>query len=94
MKIIPTADLGPNRTMNPDDTSWVYNGLDCCLTYEIRNRLRENLALEPDNVKETYATALRKMPPVLYMNAEGIKIDGQNLQSSIAEYDKLSLIHI
>ena len=75
MRVIETADLGPNPALNPDETSWVYNGLDCCVTLEIRDKLIGYLEAEPDNVKETYATAMRKLAPVLYMATTGIRTD-------------------
>ncbi len=86
MRVLKTAEIGPGRSFNPDDTSWLYNGLDCCITFEVRDRLRADLAEEPTNVQETYATALRKMPPVLSMNMRGLKVDMGNLTQSINAY--------
>lgn len=93
MRVLETSKLGPGRSFNPDDTSWMYNGLDCCLTLEIRDRLREDIEREPENVQETYATALRKMPPVLYMNARGLRVNSGYLAQSVNEY-KRALAHI
>lgn len=86
MKIYNTINLQPSTSLNPDERSWIYNGLDCCVTLEIQQRLRADLALEPDNVKETYATAMRKLAPVNYMCLKGLRIDAAARSRSVTEY--------
>lgn len=81
-----TATLQPSTRLGPDHASWVYNGLDCCLTSEIRLRLRENLADDEPNVRETYDTAMSKLAPVGYMNMTGLRVDGVNLRETIKGY--------
>lgn len=86
MRIISTKDLKPSTPMTPDDKSWVYNGLDCCVTLEVQQRLRSDLEKEPENVKETYATAMRKLPPVNFMSVRGIKVDYHAREFALSQY--------
>jgi len=86
VKIYNTVNLKANTKLTPNHKSWIYNGLDCCVTLEVRNRLREDLKYEPDNVKETYETAMAKLAPVGYMCMKGLKIDFNALNKSLSEY--------
>lgn len=83
LTIFDSTDLTPTTKLTPDETSWVYNGLDCCVTYEIYERLIEELSTSPANVQETYATAMRKLPPVLYMNCTGLRVDQEERRLAI-----------
>lgn len=60
------------------DREWVYNGLDCCLTYEIDDEL--DSVMDPI-ARGTYQMSLALQAPILEMNMRGIKID-------LAERDK------
>lgn len=51
---------------------WVYNGLDCCLTYEIDQELEE--LLDPVS-RKTYSMSLALQAPILEMNMRGILVD-------------------
>jgi DNA polymerase I-like protein with 3'-5' exonuclease and polymerase domains len=86
MRIYNTGALTQNSGLSADETSWIYNGLDCCVTYEVRDKLRADLAAEPLNVQETYETAMRKLAPVLYMNIRGLKVNQGARKYAIDRY--------
>lgn len=87
MRIFNTQDLNENslRSMNADEASWIYNGLDVCVTAEIRGALLDVLDTEPENVKETYANALAKLAPIMEMSLRGQLIDERARQRTIVE---------
>lgn len=90
MRKFNTANLteAVMRTMNADEVSWVYNGLDCCVTYEIRDVLREEIRDSPQNVRDTYFHALQKHGPILEMSLRGIRIDQVRLQETLRYFVK------
>ena len=88
MRIFNTGSLSEHTKLTPDETSWIYNGLDCCVTLEVRDNLRAKLADEPPNVQETYATALRKIPPVLSMTMRGLRRESNRLNDATGKYTK------
>lgn len=61
------------RTTN--EFEWVYNGLDCLVTYEVYKELINQLNSRPENVKRTYMDALAKQAPVMDMEMRGIRLD-------------------
>jgi DNA polymerase-1 len=76
MKIIQTANLRPNDRLSADHASWIYNGLDCCVTAECYEEMLPSL----DNVAAaTYALSRAMQGPILDMNMHGILIDKQSL---------------
>lgn len=72
------------RTLSADEASWIYNGLDCCVTFEIFERLQEELAASPENVRYTYEMALAKQAPILEMSMRGILVDEAARKKSVA----------
>ena len=90
MKVFDTANLNENsmRTLNSDDASWIYNGLDCCVTADVYNELMTQLSTEPPNVRETYETALSKLAPFLEMSLRGTLIDESARQRTIRELEE------
>lgn len=77
MKIIHTEDLTHRTALNPDETSWVYNGLDCCVTLEVWDNLRANLT---NQTESTYALSRALQGPILDMNMHGILVDREELE--------------
>lgn len=63
------------RTLSADDAAQIYNGLDCCVTAEVYNVLIDQLETEPQEVKDTYEFALRKLAPIFEMSLRGMKLD-------------------
>lgn len=90
MKVFDTSTLNENsiKVLNSDEASWVYNGLDCCVTAEIYTELMGQLADEPKEVQETYDFALRKLAPILEMSLRGTHIDDEAKKKTIAELEK------
>lgn len=72
MKIIRTAAMTPN--MRAADIFQIYNGLDCCLTFEIWERLSEMTAKKPA-VRNTYSFERAMQAPALEMMERGWLID-------------------
>lgn len=83
MRIINTAELTPDsiRAMDGDTAYWVYNGLDCAVTYEILEALLPNL---DDTTRKTYEFSLALQAPVLEMNMRGVLVN-QRTRSRIME---------
>lgn len=80
------------RSLNPDQASWIYNGLDCCVTLEVYERLREELDstnATPEGVRKTYRDALAKQAPYLEMSMRGIRIDEAARKEAVKELRKL-----
>ena len=76
MKVINTAQLTP-KSLTGQDREWVYNGLDCCLTYEILDVLLPQL---DKHTTKTYDFSLALQAPVLDMRMRGVKVDeGQRM---------------
>lgn len=75
MKIIDTSTLITEEAMSAlsaDETYWVYNGLDCCITEEIRGKLDAQL----DKVtRPLYEHTIEMQAPILDMMLRGIRID-------------------
>ena len=42
MKVIQTNQISP-RSLKTAEKDWVYNGLDCCITYEVLDALLPQL---------------------------------------------------
>jgi len=88
MRIFDTSGLRPTDKHTADEASWIYNGLDCCVTLEVRDKLRDQIAAEPENVRETYRVAMEKLAPVNYMNLRGLLVDESARRYAIDHYRK------
>ena len=71
MKIIKSNEHCPK-----DYLHWVYNGLDCMITYELRETLDRQLDM---TTRRTYRFSLALQAPILEMTLRGIKIDEDEL---------------
>jgi DNA polymerase-1 len=81
------------KELSSDEASWIYNGLDCCVTAEIYNVLAEEIATSPPEVAATYDFALRKMAPIMEASLRGTLIDEGERQAVLREFSqKLSLL--
>ena len=85
VKIINTEKLTP-KSLKPLEREWVYNGLDCCVTYEILDELIPRLG--PHTTK-TYEFSQELQGPVLDMRLRGIKVDMAARARAIEEYYKI-----
>lgn len=87
MKKIYTDELSDRTTLNPNHTSWVYNGLDCCVTHEVFTALMQELADSPKNVQDTYKLALDKQGVFLEMSLRGMKVDKARKMDALGRLD-------
>lgn len=70
--IINTGDLTAQTSLSEDESLWVYNGLDCCVTEEVR----QNLSPMLDNVAtRTYEFSKALQAPVLEMAMRGLLVN-------------------
>ena len=91
MKIIDTRDiesLVESDALSPSEIYWIYNGLDCCITQEVRHALLANLT---PVTRATYEQTLRLQAPFLEMMLRGTLVDDAHRKELIADYlDTLS----
>ena len=93
MKVIDTGQLLTDEDMNAlsaNETYWVYNGLDSCITEEIRQKLDAQL---DDVTRPMYEHTIRMQAPILDMMLRGIRVDESHrklaLQKATAEAQRL-----
>lgn len=88
MKLFNTAHLDERvmKTLSPDEASWIYNGLDCCVTAEIYTELMEQIQDEPQNIRDTYEFSLRKLAPFMEMSMRGTLVDRDAKIKAILEF--------
>lgn len=85
MKTIHTHLLTPETLaqLGAEETYWIYNALDCCLTAEILDVIKPQL----DNVTAaTYAFSKDLQAPVLEMRLRGIRVDEEWRRRTIDSY--------
>lgn len=78
-RIVNTADIVQGEQLPPNDSYWIYNGLDCAVTMEIFQ------AIEPfldDVTRKTYEFSKAQQAPVLEMSMRGLLVD-QNMRSKV-----------
>ena len=87
MRLFNTAGLDEAmmRTLSEDEASWIYNGLDCCVTFEVFEAMSEELRSSPQNVNATYQLAIEKQAPIMEMSMRGLRVDQAALDKSLAE---------
>ena len=49
------------------ERSWLYNGLDVCVTLEVFQELEQQIKASPENIQDTYAHSLNMYGPALEM---------------------------
>lgn len=82
-RIVQNADLTETAALPHNMREWVYNALDCCVTFEVRDSLLE--VLDP-TTRKTYDLSLALQAPVLDMSMRGILIDEKNRQDTLAKF--------
>lgn len=87
MKIIATHDLTPEamNKMGQSELLWVYNGLDCCVTAEVKHVIEPQL---DNTTRSTYEFSKSLQAPVLEMRLRGVRVDDEWRRITIAEYDR------
>lgn len=85
MKVIETESLTIGSIKSETEKLWVYNGLDCAVTYEVFEGLRPQL----DNVtRATYEFEKDLQGPVLEINMRGIRVDKAERDRVIHIYEE------
>ena len=82
MKVIQTNQISP-RSLKAAEKDWVYNGLDCCITYEVLDALLPQLNRYTER---TYQFSKDLQAPVLDMRMRGVKIDMYRREEVKDEY--------
>lgn len=83
MKAIRTNLLHKGMALPESERLYIYNGLDCCVTFEVFEEMEPQL----DNLTGgTYALSRALQAPVLEMNLRGVLIDEDQRQRAIADY--------
>ena len=91
-RIIDTALLSPEgypdadgriRSLSENHNDWVYNGLDCAVTLEIRNTLLQQL--DPIT-RKTYNFSLALQGPIFEMSLRGLLVDKARRAEVLAKY--------
>ena len=86
MKIIDTSLTTPAQ-LSAMDKEWVYNGLDCLITYELFEVLNPQL----DNVTSaTYRFSKDLQGPVLEMRLRGVLVDQDRRNEVLETYHQTS----
>lgn len=90
MQIINTQDRDSIDALDADQRHWIYNGLDVCITAEVR----KNILPEMDDVAtHTYQKALELQAPFMEMMLRGIPVDKHN-RSRIRQAHEISLAKV
>ena len=76
------------KLLSANEASWVYNGLDCCVTSEVYNNLREQLDGEEPRVQETHKFAKAKLAPYMEMSLRGLHVDLAAKKRALRELKK------
>src|SRR5882757_2524854 len=87
MKIIQTADLTPESLAKLPETEklHIYNGLDCCVTYEVLDALLPQL---DNQTASTYAFSRELQGPALDMRLRGVLVDGEQKEQVISFFQE------
>ena len=80
-KIINTAALNLDAC-DGDETRWIYNGLDSCVTAEV---LQAMIAQADDVALRTYEFSKALQAPVLEMNLRGLRVNKRRKMQVIAD---------
>lgn len=84
MRIINTADLLETTQLDHNTKEWVYNGLDCAVTFEIRDVLVSQL---DNTTRGTYEFSKALQAPILEMSARGVLVDDARRQKVLKHFD-------
>lgn len=89
-RIINTADLVQGAYIPPNDSYWIYNGLDTAVTYEIYNGISQHL---DNTTAATYQFSRELQAPVLEMAMRGLLVNQNHRHRTIKDFEqKLDII--
>lgn len=84
MLILDTTSLDEKaENLSDSEIYWVYNALDCCVTYDVLNAIKPQL----DEVSaETYRVSMASVAPVMEMMLEGLPVDESRRREVLKHY--------
>lgn len=82
MRIIDTSQLQPEH-LSRSEGLYIYNGLDCCITYEVLDQLLPQLT---PTTRATYEFSRALQGPILEMNMRGLRVDYERREEVLASY--------
>lgn len=82
-RIINTADMFETSALDHNTREWVYNGLDVCVTLEIRDQL---LPLLDPTTRKTYEFSKALQAPILDMTLTGVLIDQKKKAEVLVDF--------
>lgn len=85
MKTYRTDLLRVGEPKGSAEQLWVYNGLDCCVTLEVLERLLPELS---EITSKTYELSLGLQGPVLEMNMRGVLVDQAARDKAVEDYKR------
>lgn len=83
MRIIRTHETNPNSVPTPEEREWIYNGLDCAVTYEV---LEATLPQLDEYTSATYDFSRSLQGPCLEMRLRGVLVDQARKAEVIEEF--------
>jgi DNA polymerase-1 len=81
MRVIDSSALPDD--LDENEVYWAYNAFDCCITFEIRDKLA---ALLDDTTRATYQRSLDISAPFLEMSLRGLALNHEHIREKKAEY--------
>jgi len=90
MRVIETEKLDNEaiQSLSQNERDWVYNGLDCCLTFAVFNEIHPQLGKE---TAVTYDIESQLVGPILDMTLRGCLISPTKRQQAISEINQIVL---
>jgi DNA polymerase-1 len=81
--ILQNSDITEVSQLTHNTREWVYNALDVCVTFEVRDQL---VPLFDDTTRKTYQLSKSLQAPVLDMSMRGLLVDERNRAQTLAKY--------
>lgn len=82
-RIIQNADLDPSTPLTADETAWIYNALDCCVTREVFDVIHPQL---DNQTAPVYNLSLALRAPILDMTMRGVLVDAEERERALNAY--------
>lgn len=83
MKILDTTTIPLDGSgLTKDEVYWAYNGLDCCVTFDVKNKLEE--LFDPVR-RATYENTMALQAPFLEMMLRGVLTDQVHIERVLSE---------
>jgi DNA polymerase-1 len=83
--IIHTEELDQSAKHSSSHSEWIYNGLDCCVTLDIFNKIHPYL---DDITSKTYDLSRALQGPILEMTLRGLHVDKERKLEVLLEFEE------